>query len=96
VAAVTQALELAGEPLPVGDIHAAVQELLGGAVSYSSVKRTLSAHARDSSGRFRRIRHGRYELRNETRQAIERGKQRRSLSVSDRLSLPRVPREAER
>jgi hypothetical protein len=62
LAAVTSALELAGTAMRVGEIHAAVEQLLGEAVFYSSVKEALSAHARDRDRRFRRVRRGWYEL----------------------------------
>ena len=46
----------------VSEIHAAVEELLGESVAYSSVKEALSAHARGGDRRFRNTRRGCYEL----------------------------------
>jgi hypothetical protein len=47
----------------VRDIHTVVEDLLGGHVAYSSVKDALSAHTRGADHRFRRNRHGYYQLR---------------------------------
>jgi hypothetical protein len=46
----------------VSEIHAAVEQLLGEPVSYTSVKEALSAHTRDRDRRFRRPCRGCYEL----------------------------------
>jgi hypothetical protein len=62
VATVTKALELANQPMRVAEIHAAVDDILSAPVSYSAVKEALRAHARGSNPRFRRLRHGVYEL----------------------------------
>lgn len=62
LAAITSALELAGEPMPVHQIHSAVERLLGEPVAYRSIKGTLSDHARGRSQRFVRPRYGWYAL----------------------------------
>jgi hypothetical protein len=46
----------------VSEIHIAVEQLLGSPVAYSSVKEALSAHTRVADRRFKRLRHGYYEL----------------------------------
>jgi hypothetical protein len=46
----------------VSEIHAAVEQLLGEPVAYSSVKEALSAHTRGGDRRFRRICRGCDEL----------------------------------
>ena len=61
--AVTTVLELAGAPLRVREVHAAVEELYGERVAFSSVNEALSTHANGDGGRFRRVRYGTYELR---------------------------------
>jgi hypothetical protein len=62
LAAVASILETAAEPLPVRDIHTTVEELLGEPVPYSTMKDALSTHSGRGDHRFRRTRHGRYEL----------------------------------
>ena len=59
--AVTTVLELAGCPLRVRGVHAAVEELYGERVPFSSVNEALSTHASGDRGRFRRVRYGTYE-----------------------------------
>jgi hypothetical protein len=59
--AVTAVLERAGCPLRVREVHAAVEELYGERVPFSSVNEALSTHARGDGGRFRRVRYGPYE-----------------------------------
>jgi hypothetical protein len=54
-------LELAGGPLRVREVHAAVEKLFGGRVPFSSVNEALSTHCAGSSARFRRVRYGSYE-----------------------------------
>ncbi len=61
--AVTTVLELAGCPLRVRDVHAAVEELYRKRVPFSSVNEALSTHANADEGRFRRVRYGTYERR---------------------------------
>jgi len=61
--AVTDVLGLVGQPMPVSEVHAAVEAVLAKAVPYSSVKEALSAHSRGGDKRFRRVRRGWYERR---------------------------------
>jgi len=60
--AVSSALAEAGEPMQAKAVHAAVEALLGQAVSWSSVKATLANHATGPSPRFVRVARGRYGL----------------------------------
>ena len=60
--AVTIVLELAGCPLRVREVHAAVEELYGERVPFSSVNEALSTHADGGRGRFRRVRYGTYGI----------------------------------
>ena len=55
-------LEHAGCPLRVREVHAAVEELYGERVPFSSVNEALSTHANSDEGRFRRVRYGPYEV----------------------------------
>ena len=63
--AVTSVLERAGRPLRVRDVRAAVEELLGTPVPFSSVNEALSTHASGRDERFRRVRYGVYEHRSQ-------------------------------
>jgi hypothetical protein len=63
LAAVTNVVATAAEPLRVRDIHTAVEEFLGEPVPYSSVKDALASHARGVGRRFRCRRRGCYEPR---------------------------------
>jgi hypothetical protein len=54
--AVITVLELAGCPLRVREVHAAVEEFYGEKVPFSSVNEALSTQARRDGGRFRRVR----------------------------------------
>ena len=58
--AVTDVLELAGGPLRVREVHAAVEKLFGQRVPFSSVNEALSTHSAGHRARFRRIRYGTY------------------------------------
>jgi len=60
--AVTAVLERAGSPLRVREVHAAVEELHGERVPFSSVNEALSTHVRGDGARFRRVRYGTYEM----------------------------------
>ena len=60
--AVTTVLERAGSPLRVRQVHAAVEELYGEPVPFSSVNEALSSHANGYGGRFRRVRYGTYDM----------------------------------
>jgi hypothetical protein len=55
LAAVTQVLEAAGEPMRTRMIHAAVEELVGEPVSWSSVKNCLASDVGGKSPRFERV-----------------------------------------
>ena len=61
--AVTAVLEHAGRPMRVREVHAAVEELYGERVPFSSVNEALSTQANAHEGRFRRVRYGTYERR---------------------------------
>jgi hypothetical protein len=60
--AVTTVLEFAGSPLRVREVHAAVEELYGERVPFSSVNEALSTHASGDGERFRRVRYGTYDM----------------------------------
>ena len=60
--AVTTVLERASCPLRVREVHAAVEELYGEPVPFSSVNEALSTHAHGDAGRFRRVCYGTYEV----------------------------------
>ena len=60
--AVTTVLELAGCPLRVREVHAAVEEFYGEKVPFSSVNEALSTRAKGDGGRFRRVRYGTYGM----------------------------------
>lgn len=60
---VTLVLEQAGAPMRAIEIHAAAERLVGRTVSWTAVKAALSANALGADPRFRRVGHGRYELR---------------------------------
>ena len=46
----------------VREVHAAVEELYGEQVPFSSVNEALSTHANGDGGRFRRVRYGTYDM----------------------------------
>lgn len=60
--AVEQVLAEHGKPMQAKAVHAAVEALLGQAVSWSSVKGTLADHVAGPSPRFVRVGRGRYRL----------------------------------
>ena len=60
--AVTAVLDRAGCPLRVREVHAAVEELYGERVPFSSVNEALSTRAGGDGQRFRRVRHGIYDI----------------------------------
>jgi HB1, ASXL, restriction endonuclease HTH domain len=60
--AVERVLAEHGEPMQAKAVHAAVEALLGQAVSWGSVKGTLASHATGPSPRFVRVGRGRYRL----------------------------------
>jgi hypothetical protein len=59
---VTAVLELANRPMPTREIHTRACELIGRPLLRSSVKGILSAYTLGGDHRFRRVRHGVYEL----------------------------------
>jgi hypothetical protein len=60
---VTQVLEQAGQPMRASEIHAEANARLGRPIRWSSVKGILSAYTLGGDRRFRRIRRGVYDLR---------------------------------
>jgi hypothetical protein len=60
-AAISEVLANAGE-LPLSEIHASVESLLGRVVSYSAMKQSLARHSTGSDATVQRVRHGRYRL----------------------------------
>jgi hypothetical protein len=67
LAAVTEALENSAEPMRATAIHAAVEELLGEPVAWSSVKNGLASNISGKSPRFERVGRGRYRIRRTNR-----------------------------
>jgi hypothetical protein len=67
LAAVTEVLEAAGEPMRTRMIHAATQYLVGEPVSWSSVKNCLASDVGGKSPRFERVGRGRYRLASDGR-----------------------------
>jgi hypothetical protein len=61
LATVTGVLERADGPMPLGEIHTAVERVLG-QVARSSVREALSAYSRRTDRRFRRVDRGWYEM----------------------------------
>jgi len=59
---VTLVLERAGEPMRAREIHAAACELVGEPLLWESVKAALSADVASEHSRFRRVRHGVYQI----------------------------------
>jgi hypothetical protein len=66
---VTLVLKLAGRPMRACEIHATATELVGAPLRWRSVKGILSAYTIGGGKRFRRVRHGVYDLAPERRQA---------------------------
>jgi hypothetical protein len=62
IEAVAQVLADRGQPMRAKDIHAAVEAMLGEAVSWGSVKNALATNIAGPSRRFVRIARGRYVL----------------------------------
>ena len=60
---VTLALERAGKPMRVGEIHAAAEKLAGEPLRWTSVKAALAANAEVDEARFERVRRGCYRIR---------------------------------
>jgi hypothetical protein len=65
--AVTEVLEAAREPMRTRKIHAAVEELVGEPVPWSSVKNCLASDVGGKSPRFERVGRGRYRLASDRR-----------------------------
>ena len=65
--AVTMVLEQAGGPMPAREIRAAACELAGEPLLSKSVKAALSANVAGEHPRFRRVRHGVYQLARDVR-----------------------------
>jgi hypothetical protein len=64
---VTLVLARAGEPMRAREIHAKACELVGEPMLWKSVKATLSAGVMGECPRFRRVRHGIYQLARDVR-----------------------------
>jgi hypothetical protein len=65
LAAITKVLEINVGPMQASTIHAAVEELLGDPVAWSSVKNGLTSNISGQSPRFERVGRGRYQVRPE-------------------------------
>lgn len=61
--AVADVLELAGRPMRVREVHAAVERLFGERVPFSSVNEAPSTHNVWADARFRRLCYGVFERR---------------------------------
>ena len=59
---VTLVLELAGKPMRVREIHAAAEQLAGEPLLWKSAKAALAANVTGEHPRFRRVRHGVYQI----------------------------------
>jgi len=64
---VTLVLERAGKPMPAREIHATACELFGNPLLWKSVKAALAANVTGEHPRFRRVRHGVYQLAEDAR-----------------------------
>lgn len=62
LAAVTEVLNGACEPMRARAIHAATEELVGESVSWSSVRNCLAANIGGKTARFERVGHERYRM----------------------------------
>ena len=58
----TLVLERAGEPMHVREIHTAAEQLAGKPLLWKSVKAALAANVAGEHPRFRRVRHGVYQI----------------------------------
>ena len=61
-AAVVRTLEQSAVPMSLRDVHLASEELLSRQVPYTTVKDCVHKHSRGVNPRFKRVRHGIYEL----------------------------------
>jgi hypothetical protein len=59
---VTLVLERARKPMRAREIHVAAEQLAGEPLLWTSVKAALSADTKGDHPRFRRVRHGVYQL----------------------------------
>ena len=64
---VTLVLERAGEPIRAHEIHAAAEQLAGEPLLWKSVKAALATNVTGEQPRFRRVRHGVYQLARDVR-----------------------------
>jgi hypothetical protein len=64
---VTLVLELAREPMRAREIHAAAEQRAGESLRWTSVKAALSADVTGEHPRFRKVRHGVYQLERDPR-----------------------------
>jgi hypothetical protein len=64
---VTLVLELAGEPMRAREIHAAAEQLADEPPLWKSVKAALATNVTGEHPRFRRVRHGVYQLARDVR-----------------------------
>ena len=64
----TLALERAGKPMRVGEIHAAAEQLAGEPLLWKSVKAALSADVTGEHPCFRKVRRGVCQLARDVRQ----------------------------
>jgi hypothetical protein len=62
LAAVTEVLKAAGEPMRARKIHAAVEELVGEPVSWSSVRNCLASGRGGKTPQFERLGYGQYRV----------------------------------
>jgi len=62
IAAITEVLREAGQPVRVSEIYRLAEVALGRPLSYKTLKDSLSAHAHSQRPRFRQVRRGWYEL----------------------------------
>jgi len=66
---VTMVLKRAGKPMRVREIHAAACELAGKPLLWKSVKAALAGNVTGEHPRFRRVRHGVYQLARDVRRS---------------------------
>ncbi|HEY5159702.1 MAG TPA: hypothetical protein VII83_01400 [Gaiellaceae bacterium] len=64
---VTMVVERAAEPMRAHEIQAAAERLVGESLRCTSVKAALSAGVAGEKPRFRRVRHGVYQLARDVR-----------------------------
>jgi hypothetical protein len=67
LATITRVLEEANCPMRAREIHAAASELVDEPLLWKSVKAALSADVTGEHPRFRRVRHGVYQLARDVR-----------------------------